>query len=307
MTDNMNQTFTRAERMDASQMGEQDRTVWISVSSETPAEQYFGTEVLSHDRNAVDLSFFGGGAAPLLLGHDPDDQIGVVEEAQLDTKNRRLRAKVRFSKNPKAEEVFQDVMDGIRTNVSVGYRINKTETDEKTEVVTVLKWSPKEVSIVSIPADESGGVGRSDETLEFKPEQPHRNVKMTEQIDVEKVRADATAEAERKAAETLATRERTEQEHLEAVRKEVSEIHALGARHSMTDKAAEFASQGKTLSEFRGYVLENMPENKPLDNTDIGMSGKEQRDFSMLRLLRATYRDNPQDREAAAFDLEVCR
>ena len=43
----------------------------FSFSSETPVTRYFGDEVLDHDREAVDLSRLNGGAAPLLLNHDP--------------------------------------------------------------------------------------------------------------------------------------------------------------------------------------------------------------------------------------------
>jgi len=274
------------------------RAMWISVSSEEPAKQWFGTEVLSHNPEAIDTSFIGGGAAPLLMDHDPTRQIGVVEEVRLD--GARLRARIRFSKNDEAQAVFDDVLDGIRSNVSIGYSIQKTERDENTEVITVLNWSPMEVSIVSIPADSTVGVGRS-KTPETKPNEVN---KMPE-IDIEAVKADAIAEATRTYADDMSKRDVAAQEKLEAVRHEVGEIHALGARHNMSDKAAEFARDGKSLSEFRGYVLSELPNGTPLENTEIDMSKREIKKFSVMRLMNALTGDR-NERKAAEFELEAC-
>lgn len=54
--------------------------------------------------------------------------------------------------------------DGIRRNVSVGYMIHKAtlvETREDQEIYRVTDWEPHEVSLVSVPADASVGVGRA--------------------------------------------------------------------------------------------------------------------------------------------------
>ena len=63
-----------------------------------------------------------------------------------------------------AQEVFQDIQDGIRMNISVGYRVNKLERDNNgDEDYYRAAWTPMEVSSVSVPADQSRlvGVGRS--------------------------------------------------------------------------------------------------------------------------------------------------
>ncbi len=274
------------------------REMWISVSSEEPVTQWFGTEILVHNPESIDMTFIGGGSAPLLMDHDPQRQIGVIEEVRLD--GARLRARVRFSKNDEAQAVFDDVLDGIRSNVSVGYSIQRTERNEKTEVITVLNWSPMEVSIVSIPADRTVGVGRS-KSPETKPQE----VTKMPDIDIEAVKAAALADASRVHADDISKRDAAAQATLEAVRHEVGEIHALGARHSMSDKAAEFARDGKSLSEFRGYVLEALPNGTPLENTDIGMSKREIADFSVMRMVRAAT-GGANEREAARMEMEAC-
>ena len=50
---------------------QEDRVMEFSFSSEYPVERSFGSEVLSHDKNAADLSRLNDGA-PLLFNHDTD-------------------------------------------------------------------------------------------------------------------------------------------------------------------------------------------------------------------------------------------
>ena len=265
---------------------EKKRTVEIAVSSEQPVERSFGKEILVHEPGAVDLGFFASGRAPLLLDHDMEKQIGVVESVELSA-DRKLRAKVRFGRSALAQEVFQDVVDGIRGNVSVGYRVNKMERSatNKDEYL-VRSWTAMEVSVVSIPADPSVGVGRSAAALEPKPTvEPSikKEVKMTDEVNLDAVRAEAAAAAARNA----------------------SEIVALGARHNVSDLAQKALAEGKSIDQFRGEVLEVIG-NKPLENKEIGLSKKERQEYSVVRAIRAL--SNPTDRaaqEAARFELEA--
>jgi len=58
---------------------EKKRTVSIAVSSELPVERSFGKEILVHEANAIDMAFLASGRAPLLLDHDMERQIGVIQ------------------------------------------------------------------------------------------------------------------------------------------------------------------------------------------------------------------------------------
>ena len=111
------------------------------------------------------MGFMQSKTAPLLLGHDPDDQIGVIESFYLDQSSRRTKAVARFSQSEKATEIFRDVVDGIRRNISVGYTVQQHQRDTVggEDVQRVTRWTPLEASIVAIPADQSTlvGVGRS--------------------------------------------------------------------------------------------------------------------------------------------------
>lgn len=270
-------------------VNEEMRTVQIAVSSEEPVERSFGTEILDHNDRSIDLSFARSGTMPLLLDHDPRQQIGVVENVDLDGSARRLRATVRFGRNGLAKEVFDDVVDGIRSNISVGYHVNSMVEDGEASY-RVDNWLPMEVSVVSIPADRTVGVGRSAaEAPPAKPKTETRNeVKtMTEEVkvDVEAVRADAAR----------------------AAAKDTAEMYRLAAKHSKRDMADKAVAEGRTLAEFRGELLEAIG-NQPLDTQEIGLTKSEVRDFSLMKAIRAMA--NPSDRNAqrdAEFEFEASR
>ncbi len=283
----------------------EDRRVEISISSEQPVERWFGTEILEHRSEAIDMDFIGGGSAPLLLDHDVRKQIGVIESVRLDGK--KLRASVRFGKSALAQEILDDVRDGIRSNVSIGYIIEKIERNEKTGTVKVIRWRPYETSIVSVPADQTVGVGRAIEA--GQPETKQESVNMTTENQPTPA-APAPAPAETRAAPAAVQQNGVWSESEIArrdkqIRDETAEIMELGARHNMSDKAREFVRDGKSLSEFRGVVIQNIG-NKPLESQDIGMTQREVDHFSVLRLA-ATFAPGAtkSDHDAAKFEMEA--
>ena len=148
-----------------------ERVIQISVSSELPVlrASYFRNpwlETLGHKRGEVDLARLQNGAS-VHYNHSRTraDRIGVVESAKIV--NKRLEATVRLSKRDDIDDLWQDIRDGILTNISVGYSINerkltregKGEPDE----FRITSWTPHEVSFVDIPADPTVGVGRNEE------------------------------------------------------------------------------------------------------------------------------------------------
>lgn len=176
-----------------------DGLVEIAISSEAPYERWFGIEILRHDAASIDLTRLGDSRHPLLLNHDTDSQIGVIKSARIDA-DRVLRGAVQFSRSALGTEIKQDVEDGIRSHVSVGYFIDELQEvdadgnpvrtltgDEFTREMRnqhgddfyrsgpaaarakgdtpptfiVTRWTPFEASIVPVPADVTVGVGRS--------------------------------------------------------------------------------------------------------------------------------------------------
>ena len=147
---------------------EENRTIELSFSSEAPYGRFWGTEILGHSDGEVRLGRLRDGGA-VMVNHR-GDQIGVVEDARIDSGERKGRALLRFSQNTDPDEprfgnkVFADIVDGIRRNVSVGYEIHKltlVESTEEEDVYRATDWEPFEISIVNVPADPNVGVGRA--------------------------------------------------------------------------------------------------------------------------------------------------
>lgn len=152
------QRLERVATLDIREANSEARTVPASLSSETPVKRWFGSEVLAHTADAVDLTRAAEGL-PLLWGHNPDQPIGIVDQVAL--KNGKLRGILRFSNNPKASEIFQDVRDGFLKNISIGYQINRWEESADSDDIRVIDWSLMEASVVAVPADATVGINRS--------------------------------------------------------------------------------------------------------------------------------------------------
>ena len=270
-------TFERASMLAG------DRRVTLAFSSEAPVDRVFGVEVLDHGDGAINNSFIGSGRAPLLVDHDMTDQVGVVEQISLGA-DRVARAVVRFGRSARAEEIYQDVQDGIRANVSVGYVIDEMVLDgerDGREVYRATRWTPLEISIVSIPADASVGVGRAlDATTISTTILPKESHKMDNQTPA----GDAGMKAERERA---------------------AAILELGSRHSQREFAEQAIRDGASVEQFRGALLDKV-SSKPLATADIGLTAQEAKEFSFARAIHAL--SNPTDaraQRAAAFEFEA--
>ena len=129
----------------------------FSFSSEQPVQRYFGAEVLDHKEESVDLARLNGNAAPLLFNHDPDIVLGKVRKAWIE--NKRGQATIEWATNSRAKEVRKDVEKGILESISVGYVVN--EMEQEGEAMRATAWQPIELSVVSIPADQTIGINRA--------------------------------------------------------------------------------------------------------------------------------------------------
>lgn len=141
--------------LDRASIDEEARTITASLSSEAPVERFFGTEVLRHTKDAVDLAR-GAHGLPLLFNHDRDAPLGVVRALQVV--DGRLRGTLHFAKSARALEMWDQVREGFLNNMSIGYRIQKVE--EAGDTHTATRWTLLEASVVTVPADPAVGVGR---------------------------------------------------------------------------------------------------------------------------------------------------
>jgi HK97 family phage major capsid protein/HK97 family phage prohead protease len=296
------QELRRHQAVEFRALGE-DRTLEFPFSSELPVERWFGSEVLSHQADAVNLDRLNDGA-PVLWNHDPGAVIGVVERAWVDGEKARGMARVRFSRNELAQQIVADITDGILRNVSVGYAIREASPGADGQIIAT-SWQPHEVSVVSVPADPTVGIGRSLEpgaaaapaAATPTPSLPPME-DQTQTLDLEAVRAQAAADE----------------------RARVAEIHGMTRRHGVENLAQELIERGVAVSDARAQVLDELEKRgkqpatpkaaaaaQPIGGSaDIGLTDKEVRSYSFLRAIRAQAFPNDREAwEAAGFEREV--
>ena len=300
----------RTLTVERASIDQEARTVEIALSSETPYERWYGIEILGHGPGEVDLSRLLNGA-PLLLQHDHACQIGVIESARVDA-DRVLRCIVRFSKCEDAEEVFQDVLDGIRSKVSVGYMLTDyTVTKGEAgcpDTYRFVNWVPYEGSIVSVPADDTVGVGRSLGTTESPnppapPAGTAQEVRMNPKEQIAAALAAGTI-TQAQADAMLRALDNPEGERSTVI--EALQLQAIAARHGLGKEAGEILA-GKSIAEARAAVLALIAEKgaQPLPALNLDMSAQEARKFSYARAIQNHVLRSEGVRVARSFEDEI--
>lgn len=292
------------------------RTLTFTFSSEQPVQRWFGAEVLSHDPGSADLTRLND-SAPLLFNHNMDDVLGVVERAGVNG-SKQGECTVRFAKTARGDEVMGMVADGILRNVSfmyqaLAYRIESDEEDpyyDDDAIYTATKWQAFEVSIVTVPADQTVGIGRAASTQERSVSVETRRSTHPSAIAAptsskgnsmtpEEQAALAARNAEIAAAGDTALKDE---------RKRVEDIVALGRSHSLPlEQVQGMIARGLDIGAARGEVLANILARgqspaAALSGTDIGLTDKEKRKYSYLRALQAQL---SKSWEKAGFEREV--
>lgn len=306
----------------AETINEEARTVELSFSSEEPYQRWWGTEVLDHKSASIRLGRLNAGGA-LLMDHNTRDQVGVVERAWI--KGKKAYAVVRFGRSARAEEVFRDVVDGIRKLVSVGYRIHELVLEKAKDGVETYRatdWEPYEISLVAVPADPSVGVGRDGEPAGFDP----RTLLQDEEDDDMNKRNVAGQAAPANSAAIAASAPATETRadapvvaaapagpNADEVRREerarAANIRAMGERLNCRELAEAAIADGRSLDTFiTDYQARtgSASQIRTAESPEIGLTQREARQFSFIRLLN--HLANPNDigaREAASFEIEA--
>lgn len=291
------------------QRAEKATTITFPASSEEPVERYWGVEVLSHETGAVRMDRASRGAMPLLFNHNVDDPIGMITGARLE-KN-RLMVDAQLFDTARAQEVRTMVEGGLR-NVSLAYRINKIEEETKTERFTVTDWEPYEVSIVTVPADPTVGIGRGAE-MEYEV----RMVRASHQADESAATRRASMSEEKKETATVAVIDETKEKLDEIKAKRGLEVEAERKRAiENLSKANRIADSVRDAWIEQGYsleavsrdlltILEERGKTNPQPASKIGMSRSDVDKFSLARAIRACAAKSWQ--KDAPYELEVTR
>lgn len=241
------------------QVDTDSRTVELSFSSETPYGRWFGDEILCHDEECINLERFSNGLGTVLFNHNRDAVVGHIEKVWLE--DNRGKALVRFDTDEQSETIFQKVQSGTLQGVSVGYAIYRYEVleDEDTKstngrfngpAYVVTDWEPLEISIVSVPADPTVGVGRSAEEIHTSIDTQEDNTRMDQEKTLEVQEVKSTP------VETGLTQADL-QKAMEQERKRTSEITAL-FRDFDVEGADEAIVMGVSVDEARAMVMDQL-------------------------------------------------
>mgnify|MGYP003133086021 CR=1 FL=1 len=219
------------------------------ISSEHPVIRGEYEEVLIHSTESIDDSRF---PLPLLINHNPENQIGVVENIRLEDK--KLVGEVRFTNDDLGKMYEEDVVDKVRNNLSIGYQVIKSAIRDG--IKEVSEFLIHEVSIVPVPADPNATF-RATEFNNFFT----RNMNMEEQ--------------------------KLSRSQSKKLREEIVEIRSLGKQHDMSDMADEFIANGNSLEQFRSALLEAISNQEPLDTPEVPafVRNTKQEEYSVVRAI----------------------
>jgi hypothetical protein len=280
------------------------RRRWTGWDTSVPFD-----EILEVSDRAVDLTRLNAGA-PALDSHSlwsSYSQVGVVERAWIEGKEGK--ATIRFPReglDQAADRMFGLISDGIIRNVSVGYSIERVKVVEpaakgEVEQRIVERWTPLEVSFVTVPADPRAQVRAADQAsypVEIVDTRMQKEASMPENTTT--VAGDVPASSETRQqpvaapagpeptatrmldapaapdSEAIATRAR------EAERDRVSTIYDLTGRLNLERSFAEdLVKRGISVDESRRLILDQVAaksdETRTFPHVSISLGGRDER------------------------------
>jgi len=279
----LDKNLTRTLTFEREAINEEERTVELSFSSEMPYERWFGSEILSHDSGAVDLSRLQE-VGVLLFSHGRDARygrmpIGTIVRVWIDEEQRKGKAIVKFDDDEDSDKVFRKVVKGIIKGVSVGYAVSaweevkagKTSSNGRHTgpAYVAVKWQPFEISIEPTPADPSVGVGRSNSNEgEEETMNGLKRLALAQGFLVPDNGAPAggsTSAVERTAAPAASNPidpETLQRQAAEAERNRVAEITELCRNFGMEDELPEYIRSGVTVQAVKDAILEKQLQSR---------------------------------------------
>lgn len=288
----------------------ESRVVSIALSSEEPYRRYdwfenaYYDEILDHGEASIRLGRLRNGA-PFLMDHDARIQIGAIIPASVAVgKDRVLRMDVKLSRSAKAQEVMDDINDGIRSKVSVGYQIHGHQLEgEKDGIKTyrITDWEPYEGSSVAIPADDTVGIGRAWTPTNVSPggdapavkQKPGATAQTTEEskkMDKELNPGGASQATTTPAGNVIEITTAARTEGQTAERNRIRQIQAaadkMPALATLAKKAIE---DGTPLEEFNQRAVDHLathPANTATPS-DLDLTPKEVRSYRIMNAINA--------------------
>ena len=288
----------REAAVSADGINAETRTVTLSFASEEPCPDFWGDpEILRCNETAADISRFANGVMPVLYNHNRNEVIGKPNRIWFE--NGKAYAEIQFDEDEESTRIWNKVQSGSLRGVSVGYRVKEYRFIKKGEMSAdgiqgpayiAERWEVYEISIVSMPADSSVGVGRSlniDEVLKIinksggknmeentwqNPQNEEQQQKQAPAVVTPPAVSAVDVEAERAAAQ-------------KAERERCAEINALCGKFEIDSK--RFIESDMSIDQVRAAVLEELEQR----NTPTAVAGSLEVGEDEADKRRAAYRD----------------
>lgn len=223
------------------------------------------SEELVISERAIDLSRLNDGAA-VLDSHDAyggiGASLGVVQRAWIE--NGLLMATLRLHAEGvsiAADALAGMIRGGTAPKISIGYVLNEVRIIEPSannqiERMIVERWTPFEVSFVTVPADAGAGVRSADQTYPCEINRATPPIEEEETMTDKVLENTSTGEqpVENRAAVDAAARSAVEVE-----RKRVSAIRSIASVHKLPeDMVGAAIDNGVAIDAFRASVLDHL-------------------------------------------------
>jgi HK97 family phage major capsid protein len=313
-----------------------DRTFEISFSSEyDQGERWYGIEVLSHQPGHVRLGRLQAGAA-VLVDHETSRHVGTTRDARLDGGKGRVRT--RFGSDADSEKVRLQVAEGIKKDVSVGYRVHhmtemgqRADGSEYKRAVDVGLFASARRSFEdagrfdrrAFLADldkRHGAVERAaDSTPKFLVDdwEPYEvsyvaipfdpTVGLDRSLAAEAPATAQPLETPTMSDQTTAAPAATQQpdiriiasDAIKAERERSQEIRAMGAAHGLQSEAEAAVNGDTSVHDFRKTVLEKLTQAGKITKAEDPSLGLSEKEVRQYSVSRLMYAMlEPNDRAA---------
>jgi HK97 family phage major capsid protein len=273
----------------------EDGSFQLTFSSETPIYDpwMLGDRgayiILDHSPESVDLSRAESVGLAIRDGHC-GDQVGITDDVSISA-DRKGQGKARFGKGARADEIRQDVANGIRRAVSVRFEPMRLRFERKEEngieTYRATRWAPIHVAVVPDGADYNVGFNRDKadvhEAIVETEEEQKPVIAVT--ADRDNTKGGKNMKCDKCGTELVGgtcpkcshDRAKADFETMRADRKKKNdEIRTLGEKYGQRELAAEFIMDEKSPEEFKDRMLEKVKAGEISFGAPAGAAGEQQ-------------------------------
>lgn len=280
----------RAAQLVPSTFNEAENTVEVVWTTGAKVRRYdwwnetWYEEELVVSPEAVDMSRFDAGAVQALDSHSTwgvRNVLGICTRGWLDSG--AGRASLKLSKREDIAGVIGDIRAGIIRNISVGYSVQRyeiTRAQDRTDGVNMplyraVRWTPAELSFVSVPADAQSGTRSQpsqgepcefiraaartpQEPTRMDPKDPKGGAPATPEQNDPAAQARAAQEATAAAAAATAAAQAATAAATAAAVQRSGDITALCVRHGVPQLAEGLIRSSKSMEQVNKDVLDEL-------------------------------------------------